>query len=217
MPAWCNQLFSSLGERAYSSSVSFPELKYICTEYRNLCVCVSAAGSTWSGMRGCSSSSTSIKTSPSIEWGISPTHTNTQPWNTLNFTLPSWRLCKAHTFPFMSLIHHCLLLFWREAIFLQGLDCALPDHGLSSKLTVVDDFDDNGRHVEVLTGKPLEMKTDYYDWLLWHTTLMPTGYNCCWFSFLSSIMKKTHFWGGVIAASKIRKWHYFKLGSSTVG
>lgn len=64
----------------------------------------------------------------------------------------------------MSLILHCLFLLWGAAIVLQGLDRALSDHGLSSKLTVVDDFDDNGRHVEVLTGKPLEMITDYSDW-----------------------------------------------------
>lgn len=64
----------------------------------------------------------------------------------------------------MSLILHCLFLLWGAAIFLQGLDCALPDHRLSSELTVVDDFDDNGRHVEVLTGKHLEMKADYCDW-----------------------------------------------------
>lgn len=64
----------------------------------------------------------------------------------------------------MSLVLHCLFLLGGAAIFLQGLDCALPDHGLSSELTVVDDFDDNGRHVEVLTGKPLETKAGYYDW-----------------------------------------------------
>ena len=38
---------------------------------------VSAAGSTWSGMRGCSSSM-SIKTSPEIEWGSSPTQTHSR-------------------------------------------------------------------------------------------------------------------------------------------
>lgn len=64
----------------------------------------------------------------------------------------------------MSLILHRMFLLWGAAIVLQGLDCALPNHGLSSKLAVVNDFDDNGRHVEVLTGKPLEIKTDYYDW-----------------------------------------------------
>lgn len=55
----------------------------------------------------------------------------------------------------MSLVLDCLLLLRDAAIFLQGLDRALTNHGLPPKLTVVDDFDDNGRHVKVLPGKPL--------------------------------------------------------------
>lgn len=82
---------------------------------------------------------------------------------TLHFTWPAWFLFKAHTFPCVSLILHCLFLLWSAAIFLQGLDCALPNNRLPPELTVVDDFDDNGRHVEVFTREPLEMKVDYQD------------------------------------------------------
>lgn len=142
---------------------------------------VSAAGSTWSGTRGCSSSM-SIKTSPLTEWGTSPTHTNTQQRKTLVvihtwFTSPAWFLFKAHTFPFMSIVLHCLFLLRGAAIFLQGLDSALPDHGLPPELAVVNDFDDNGRHVEVLARKPLEMEVDYYDW--------PRHPNADWLELLS--------------------------------
>lgn len=60
---------------------------------------MSAGGSTWSGMRGCSSSM-SIKTSPQTEWGISPAHTHTAEKHTSFlirlFYWPS--LCSHHTY-----------------------------------------------------------------------------------------------------------------------
>lgn len=55
----------------------------------------------------------------------------------------------------MSLVLERLFLLRDAAIFLQGLDRALTNHGLPPKLPVVDDFDDDGRHVKVLPGKPL--------------------------------------------------------------
>jgi len=47
------------------------------------------------------------------------------------------------------------LLLRRAPILLQRADGALADHRLPAELPVVDDFDDDGRHVEILSGKPL--------------------------------------------------------------
>lgn len=54
----------------------------------------------------------------------------------------------------LLLLRRSLLL--REApILLQRPDGALTNHRLPPELTVVDDFDDDGRHVELLAGESL--------------------------------------------------------------
>lgn len=161
---------------------------------------MSAVVSTWSGMRGCSSSM-SIKTSPQIEWGISPAHTHTHSREIYFILLGQlvflfFSFFTTRTFPFVPPILHGLFLLWDASIFLQGLDRALTDHGLPPELTVVNDFDDNGRHVEVLPGKPL--------WR-WQVLIVIE----CWLAiiavvFLYSRRKQGCFWYG--GHCGVRKW-----------
>lgn len=62
--------------------------------------------------------------------------------------------CLTSPFLLLPLLRRSFLL--RDApILLQRPDGALTDHRLPPKLTVVDDFDDDRRHVELLTGKSL--------------------------------------------------------------
>lgn len=55
----------------------------------------------------------------------------------------------------LSLLLRSLFFVLGAAVLLQRVDGALSDHRLPPELTVVNDFDDDWRHVELLAGKSL--------------------------------------------------------------
>lgn len=61
----------------------------------------------------------------------------------------------SRTSPFASLLLRLSFRLWEAAELLQRADGALTHHGLPPKLTVIDDFDDDRRHVKVLDGESL--------------------------------------------------------------
>lgn len=96
-----------------------------------------------------------------MNWGVSPTHANTQQKVIFNtyyqsssvfFHLP---MSPSLTSPFLLLLRRRSLLLRDAPVLLQRPDGALADHRLPAELTVVDDFDDDWRHVELLAGESL--------------------------------------------------------------
>lgn len=61
----------------------------------------------------------------------------------------------SRTPPLSSFLLRRSFLLRDTPIFFQRPDCALTDYWLPPKLTVVDDFDDDGRHVKFLTREML--------------------------------------------------------------
>lgn len=124
---------------------------------------VSPSCFTWSGTSG-SSSSTSMKTSPEVGRDGSPSNTNGGLTASPQRVTQVFDLTLRHRFCLTSplllfllllSLQQSLLLLLGAAVVLQEPDGALTDHGLPPKLTVVDDFDDDGGHVELLTGESL--------------------------------------------------------------
>lgn len=73
---------------------------------------------------------------------------------TMSFSF-RWTYGILRTSPFPSLLLRFPFCFWEAAELLQRADCALTHNRLPPKLTVVNDFDDDWRHVKVLDGEPL--------------------------------------------------------------
>lgn len=86
------------------------------------------------------------------------THTHTKT-KTVEIFLESENLPRADaaspTSPVRSLLLQPSFLLWPAPELLQRTDGALTHHRLPPELAVIDDFDDDGRHVKVLDREPL--------------------------------------------------------------